>query len=166
MDILSGFESLPDAVSRFCSDFSGFGITSTIFKDHSCGCKCCVNPSCLGSRSFLRASPTSHHRIFGRMLLLTFLGLLLLLVDFICWCWIPWFPSLGSRPYGQTLMFFARTQWLSGGIFSKQSDLLSYLLRVWFTCNHSGQRCASTHSKKSKFLQIYSAHISRHFQVM
>ena len=83
MDILSGFESLPDSVSRFCSDFSGFGITSTIFKDHSCGCKCSVNPSLLGSRSFLRALPTSHHRIFGQMLLLMLLGLFLVLVDFI-----------------------------------------------------------------------------------
>ena len=50
------------------------------------------------------------------MLLLTFLGLLLLLVDFTWGCWISWFPALGSRAYGQTLMFCLQTQWVLGGI--------------------------------------------------
>ena len=129
MDILWGFESLPDAVSRFCSDFLGFGINSAIFKDHSYGCKGSGNPSCLGSRSFLRALPTSHHRISGRMLLLTFLGPLLLPVHFFCCCWIHWCPAVGSMAHGQTLMFCTQTQWFSCGIFSKQSDLRFSLLR-------------------------------------
>ena len=48
-----------------------------------------ATPVVWAARSFLRALPTSPHRISGRMLLLTSLGLLLLPVDRFCWCWIP-----------------------------------------------------------------------------
>ncbi len=48
MAILWGFESLPDAVSRFCSDFLEFGTNPAIFKDLSYGCKGSGNTSCLG----------------------------------------------------------------------------------------------------------------------
>ena len=48
MAILWGFESLPDAVSRFCSDFLGFGTNQAIFKDLSYGCKGSGNTRCLG----------------------------------------------------------------------------------------------------------------------
>ncbi len=80
------------------------------------------------ARSFPRALPSSPHRISGRILLLTSLGLLLLPVDRFCWCKITWFSAMGSRAYGQTLTFCSQTQWLSCSISSKQSDLPSSLL--------------------------------------
>ena len=95
-----------------------------------------ATPVVWAARSFLRALPTSPHRISGRMLLMTFLGLLLLPVDRFCWCWIPWFPSMKSRAYGQTLTFCLQTQWLSCGICSKQSDLPSLCFEGDPTCNH------------------------------
>ena len=90
-----------------------------------------ATPLVWAARSFLKALPTSLHRISGRMLRLTSLGLLLLPVDRFCWCWIPWFSAVGSRAYGQTLTFCSQTQWLSCGISSSQSDLRSSLLRGW-----------------------------------
>ena len=48
-------------------------------------------------KALRRALPTSPDRICSRMLLMTFLGLLLLAVNRFCWRWIPWFPSMKSR---------------------------------------------------------------------
>ena len=55
MAILWGFESLPDAVSRFCSDFLEFGTNPAIFKDLSYGCKGSGNTSCLGCQKLSKS---------------------------------------------------------------------------------------------------------------
>ena len=178
MDILSGFESLPDAVCRLCFDFLGRGVNSAIFKDYSCGCKCSVNPSCLGSCRFLRALPTSHHRFLVECFSWRFWA-------YFCCLWIspggagyPGFLLWGAGHMVKRSCFACRHNGSQAA--SSQSKVIC--LRLCFEGDpqwvlHSGlysnglyqknleQWCASTHSKKSKFLHIYSAYLSRHFQV-
>ena len=115
----------------FALIYVGYGTNWAIFKDLSYGGKGSGNPCWLCFQKLSKSLPTSHHRISGRMLLLTFLGPLLLPVHFFCCCWIPWCPAVGSMAHGQTLIFCTQTQWFSCGIFSKQSDLRFSLLRGW-----------------------------------
>ena len=94
-------------------------------------------PVVWASRSFLRALPISHHRISGRMLVLTFLGLLLLSVDCFFWCGILGFLLWGEGHMVRHLRFARRHNGSHAAFRQSRVICLPLCVESDPTCDHN-----------------------------